>query len=101
MKKEHTISTDETITLLYETKTLRGAGPFVTIEKSEAHSADEGETVFSYSEALELHAFLTEVLGLSTPTPTSPLTASKAYRLPDHEGEALYPNVLHYPGGRR
>jgi len=46
--------------------------------RSDGVTTDVTTIEFTRAQAHELHAFLGEVLGLSTPTPKAPLTASRA-----------------------
>lgn len=61
----------------------------VRYDHPSTHHADTDRLIMDYGTALNLHAQLGSVLGLSHPTPSSPLTASKATTNPRGDQAAL------------
>jgi hypothetical protein len=70
----------------------------VTVQMLSSGAAAVPSVWLSYADALELHGYLAGVLGLSTPAPSSPLTASVPAA---HRGIAAVSAAILDAGGDR
>ena len=84
--------------IVVDTTACDPATAVVIVQTLTAGAAVVPSVWLSYADALELHGFLAGVLGLSTPTPSAPLTASVPAA---HRGIAAVSAAILGAGGDR